>query len=442
MRRSAFAAVVAALVVAAACSSGGSDTTSDGESGTADETASESAPAPLSPVVEEAAEGILTDDRFAAYLEEAAIVPLAASDASQPAELPTQAGGASGFSRYVYRETSSGEVVTSLVEGPLGQQLRCQNPELPCSFTELKALAESGDPIPEGLGLTPAELDALVAELAATNAAMEHYADPSTACAEGFRSDRTQSPNMGTHFFNMGRITDGGTFDPAEPEIIMYALADGAAPTGQLGQCVDGVWGGEPLEAVAVAFILLNGQTGNDHPEGYTGDFDNWHVHYNLCRGSGVDGITTEDECRAAGGQYYPTLGWMMHGWVSPEYDNQLGVFSMWNPTVWPATDPDDIHDSRTARPADFAGSTLLSIENFSFGDLDVGVGESVVVSNSDSVAHTVTSGTTLDPGRIFDSGVFAPGDAFELSFDEPGEYSFFCTLHPDMQGTINVSEN
>ena len=37
------------------------------------------------------------------------------------------------------------------------------------------------------------------------------------------------------------------------------------------------------------------------------------------------------------------------------------------------------------------------------------------------------------------DSGVLAPSQSFSLTFDQPGEYSYFCVLHPDMQGTIIV---
>lgn len=37
------------------------------------------------------------------------------------------------------------------------------------------------------------------------------------------------------------------------------------------------------------------------------------------------------------------------------------------------------------------------------------------------------------------DSDVFAPGESYEIEFHEPGQYSYFCALHPDMQGTIVV---
>jgi plastocyanin len=394
------------------------------------------------PEVTENAEGILNDQRLTKYLDEAATIAPPASDAAAPDELPATAGGASGYTRYVFREYE-GQVLTSLVEGPQGRQRRCQDPGLPCSYEDLRGLAASSDPIPEDLGLSRTELDSRVGQLDAAAAAVEHYADPDTACADGFRSDRTQTPNMGTHFSNMGRILDG-EFVAGEPEIIMYARPDGAAPGGQLGQCSKGVWEGEELEAVAAAYILFTGETGGAHPETFSGDFDNWHVHYNLCRGSGVDSIAPRDVCRAAGGTYYETLGWMIHAWVSPEHDNDLGVFSMWNPTLWPISNEVATKDRVSVRPDTLEDdAAFFSISNFAFGRIRATAGSPVVIANTDSVPHTVTAGSKRSQKSAaaeFDSGVFAPGDTYKVVIEKPGRYPYFCALHPDMQGTIVVT--
>ncbi|MCZ7531158.1 MAG: plastocyanin/azurin family copper-binding protein [Acidimicrobiia bacterium] len=414
MRRLVVLTALVAVTIAA-CTSGGGDSGADS-----------------TPAVE-------TEADFDQYLAEAAAVPLADSDAAEPPVLPTSAGGASGYTRYVFREFE-GQVLTSLVEGPLGRQVRCQDVELPCSYEDLKELHESDDEIPEELGLDADELATLVGELDQTRAVIERYADVNDACADGYFSDRTQSPNMGSHFTKYSLIADG-EFDPGEPEILIYAAAGGVEPTPEIvGQCKNGQWDGGEMEIVAAAYIVLTGQVGDDHPEGYTGEIDNWHVHYNLCRGIGRDSIVTEEECEARGGRWAGTLGWMMHAWVAPGYDNQLGVFSMWNPTVWPISDPEVIKGERTATISDAApGAALASIENFSFGDVEVEAGNAVTWANSDSVAHTVTAGSASSPLDVFDSGVFAPGESFEVTFDEPGEYEFFCTLHPDMSGTVIV---
>jgi len=73
-------------------------------------------------------------------------------------------------------------------------------------------------------------------------------------------------------------------------------------------------------------------------------------------------------------------------------------------------------------------------------GALEVEVGQPLFFNNVDSVPHTVTAGTPADPELAeFDSGLLTPGSNFEVTFDTPGVYSMFCTLHPDMVASITV---
>lgn len=373
------------------------------------------------------------------YVDAAADVPLAETDAAEPPVLPASAGGATGYSRYVFRDFE-GRVLTSLVEGPLGRQVRCQEVELPCSYEDLVDLAASGAEVPDELGLEDAQLAELVDQLDVVRDVVVEHADVNRACRAGYRSDRIQTPNMGSHFTNSAYVADG-VFDPERPEILIYAAAGGTRPTADTyGQCVDGVWTGGDVEIVAASFLLPLQRAGEDHPDAFAGGLDNWHVHYNLCRGSGRDTIVPRSECEERGGRWSARLGWMIHAWVAPGFDNQLGVFSMWNPTVWPESDPAAIKEARTATVADAPGGTaFVPIENFSFGTVEAEVGKPVRWTNSDSVPHTVTAGSQAAPDDDFDSGVFAPGESYELSFDEPGEYRFFCALHPDMNGTVVV---
>jgi plastocyanin len=51
------------------------------------------------------------------------------------------------------------------------------------------------------------------------------------------------------------------------------------------------------------------------------------------------------------------------------------------------------------------------------------------------SLSHTVT-----DPAGAFDSGTLGRGDTFTMTFDEPGEYSYYCILHHAMQATLVVA--
>ena len=73
---------------------------------------------------------------------------------------------------------------------------------------------------------------------------------------------------------------------------------------------------------------------------------------------------------------------------------------------------------------------------------LEIRVGDTVLWSNDDSAAHTVSSGTPLDGmDGIFDSSLFMAGNTFEFTFGEAGTYSYFCMVHPWMAGEIIVNE-
>jgi len=68
---------------------------------------------------------------------------------------------------------------------------------------------------------------------------------------------------------------------------------------------------------------------------------------------------------------------------------------------------------------------------------IEIKVGDTVTWINSDSSPHTVTSLSSNDSN--FDSGVLRNGEAFSFTFDKEGQYSYFCTLHPSMVGTVVV---
>ena len=76
--------------------------------------------------------------------------------------------------------------------------------------------------------------------------------------------------------------------------------------------------------------------------------------------------------------------------------------------------------------------------------EVTVNVGDEVTWSNDDTAAHTVTSGTPADGvDGLFDSGLFMGGATFSVMFDdyEPGNYNYFCMVHPWMEGIVIVQE-
>lgn len=70
-----------------------------------------------------------------------------------------------------------------------------------------------------------------------------------------------------------------------------------------------------------------------------------------------------------------------------------------------------------------------------------VSPGAVIVWDNQDNALHTATSGdpTTAVPDGVFDTGlVGAMTQSQPITMpSEPGEYSYFCTLHPYLTGTV-----
>lgn len=99
-------------------------------------------------------------------------------------------------------------------------------------------------------------------------------------------------------------------------------------------------------------------------------------------------------------------------------------------------TTPDDATTAGESPTTAAGGSGAdISIAGFAFsGPSSVPLGATVTVTNNDTVSHTWTS-----DDQVFDSGTLAVGDTFEFTFDEAGEYSYFCNFHSEMTGTITV---
>jgi len=62
---------------------------------------------------------------------------------------------------------------------------------------------------------------------------------------------------------------------------------------------------------------------------------------------------------------------------------------------------------------------------------------------NSDSAAHTVTSGSPgHGPDGEFDSGLFMSGGSFSHRFTDDGTYNYFCMVHPWMEGKVAITRS
>jgi plastocyanin len=81
------------------------------------------------------------------------------------------------------------------------------------------------------------------------------------------------------------------------------------------------------------------------------------------------------------------------------------------------------------------AEETMVMIDNFTFEPkaLTVKVGTTVTWKNRDDIPHLVVSA-----GK-FRSNTLDTDDAFSFTFTATGDYTYFCSLHPHMTGTIKV---
>jgi nitrite reductase (NO-forming) len=88
--------------------------------------------------------------------------------------------------------------------------------------------------------------------------------------------------------------------------------------------------------------------------------------------------------------------------------------------------------------------AATLGDKSYSPNPITVETGNTVTWTNTDNIVHTVTSGepNTVNAGELFDSGLTAlimPSKSFSHKFIHPGEFSYFCRVHPTMVGDVNV---
>ena len=89
-------------------------------------------------------------------------------------------------------------------------------------------------------------------------------------------------------------------------------------------------------------------------------------------------------------------------------------------------------------------GSSIQGSPDYDPEELTVSAGSEVTVINQDTVLHTATSGTgPQDPNsaQLFDTSLINGGDSATLSLAQvtPGEYDYYCIVHPYMTGKLVV---
>jgi plastocyanin len=90
--------------------------------------------------------------------------------------------------------------------------------------------------------------------------------------------------------------------------------------------------------------------------------------------------------------------------------------------------------NNNTTTPPPAANAVSIVNMSFSPATLTVTVGTTVTWTNNDNITHTVTSDASG-----FDSGDITMGSKYSRVFSVAGTYTYHCTIHPTMKGTIVV---
>lgn len=95
--------------------------------------------------------------------------------------------------------------------------------------------------------------------------------------------------------------------------------------------------------------------------------------------------------------------------------------------------------------PTHAADGVVSAIGNrFVNGDVTITQGAKLTFANADVAPHNVVAEATNKNGPIFASGVATIGQSVEVKGVErlaPSTYTFICTLHPSMRGTLTVTK-
>src|SRR5918999_806984 len=89
-------------------------------------------------------------------------------------------------------------------------------------------------------------------------------------------------------------------------------------------------------------------------------------------------------------------------------------------------------------------GSSIQGSPDYDPDELTASAGSEVTVVNQDTLPHTATSGTgPQDPesAQLFDTSLINGGESATLSLAQvtPGQYDYYCMVHPYMTGKLNV---
>jgi plastocyanin len=82
-------------------------------------------------------------------------------------------------------------------------------------------------------------------------------------------------------------------------------------------------------------------------------------------------------------------------------------------------------------------GASVVKIDNFSFGPdtISIPAGTTLTWQNGDDIPHSIVA-----EDKSFRSKALDTDDHYSFVFSKPGEFVYFCGLHPFMKGRVIVT--
>ncbi|HWI23086.1 MAG TPA: plastocyanin/azurin family copper-binding protein [Baekduia sp.] len=101
--------------------------------------------------------------------------------------------------------------------------------------------------------------------------------------------------------------------------------------------------------------------------------------------------------------------------------------------------DGDKSSDTPAAGKAAPVATNTVNMKDIQFDpkEITVKVGQKITWTNEDSATHNVVA----ESGAEFTSDNFGQGGTYSFSPKEAGTIKYECTLHPGMEGSIEVTE-
>jgi LPXTG-motif cell wall-anchored protein len=100
-----------------------------------------------------------------------------------------------------------------------------------------------------------------------------------------------------------------------------------------------------------------------------------------------------------------------------------------------PSEQPARPRRHRTSAKAAGSGSVTIADFQFTPAQITINQGDTVTWTNNGPTAHSATA-----PDGSFDTGIFPAGQTRSHTFSDAGTFSYVCTPHPNMHGTIVVT--